>query len=94
MIVNDFNIIWACLRPPKADTVLLIDPDAVLPRSIATKLLKSIARRYSHVIQLRRRIQLIKLSMSSVPELLRAFAPCPSSVLAIIDILGASVAKA
>jgi len=59
MIVDDLNFIRTSIRPSETDAVLLIDPDAVLPFSVASQLLESIARRYRHVSQLRRRIQLI-----------------------------------
>jgi hypothetical protein len=45
VIVDDLNLIRTGIRPSEADAVLLFDPDAVLTGSVASELLKSIARR-------------------------------------------------
>ncbi len=68
VIIDDLNFGWSSISPPETDAILVIDPDAVLPGSIASELLKPIARRYRNVVQLCRRIQLIKLSIRNIPQ--------------------------
>jgi hypothetical protein len=68
VIVDDLNFIWSRSGPPETDAILVIDPDAVLPSSIASELLKPIARRYRQVVQLRCRIQLINLSIRNISQ--------------------------
>jgi hypothetical protein len=51
MIIHNLNFVWTCIRLDKADTVLVIDPDAVLSFSIPGEDLQPIARRDSQFIQ-------------------------------------------
>ena len=51
MIIHDFDVMRLALYPAKADAPLVIDPDRVLPRAIATQSLQTIARRRAKVIQ-------------------------------------------
>jgi len=50
VIIDDLNFVWSSDSPSETDTILVIDPDAVLTGSIASELLKSIAWRYCYVI--------------------------------------------
>jgi hypothetical protein len=45
VIVHNFNFIWASRFPLKADTVLLVDTNAVLTFTVIFERLKVIARR-------------------------------------------------
>jgi hypothetical protein len=51
VVVNDLNVFRAGSGPSKADAPLLVDPDAVLPRSVAAELFEPIARRNHEVAQ-------------------------------------------
>jgi hypothetical protein len=44
MVVDDFDLVGMFILPPEADSVLFIDPDAMLPESIPTKTLQPIPR--------------------------------------------------
>jgi hypothetical protein len=51
VVVNDFNVFGSMTGPAKADSPLVIDPDAVLPLSVAPQALQSIAGRHTQVIE-------------------------------------------
>ena len=42
MIVDNLNFVGAALSPHEADAPLLVDPDAVLTRSVTSKVLQTI----------------------------------------------------
>jgi hypothetical protein len=44
VVVNDLNLLGAGVGPHEADPPLVIDPDAVLPDTIALERLESVAR--------------------------------------------------
>jgi hypothetical protein len=39
MIVSDLNLVGVTVSPLEADAILIVDPNAVLPRTIAAQLL-------------------------------------------------------
>jgi len=49
MIVNDLNLICVPLPPHKADSKLIVDPNAVLTFAVFMESLKVVARRYVEV---------------------------------------------
>jgi hypothetical protein len=51
VVVDDLDILSIPLSPPKTDPPLIVDADAVLPRTIARQLLQAIARRTPKVFQ-------------------------------------------
>jgi len=51
MVVDDFHILRACIRPLEANAPLIVDSNAVLARSLAFENLKAIARLHLEVIQ-------------------------------------------
>jgi hypothetical protein len=44
MIVHDLNLVGTVLCPEKTDTILIIDPDAVLALPVASQCLKPITK--------------------------------------------------
>ena len=58
----DLYVRWTRLRPSKADSPLIINPYAVLSRSIPGQRLKSVSRRRLQVLECRRRIKHPELS--------------------------------
>lgn len=46
MVIRNFNLKSVALTPYKANSELIVDPNTVLPCSIAAKVLQLIARRY------------------------------------------------
>ena len=51
MIIDDFNFFRPGVRPTKADSPLVVDPNAVLARAIPFERLKVIAGRNVQIIQ-------------------------------------------
>ena len=49
MIINNLNLVGVRSLPSEADPPLIIDPDAVLPRSSAFQRFQSVARWHGHV---------------------------------------------
>ena len=58
----DLYVRWTRLRPNKTDSPLIINPYAVLSRSIPGQRLKSVSRRRLQVLECRRRIKHPELS--------------------------------
>jgi hypothetical protein len=63
VIVNDFHVVGVPFPPQEADTPPVINPDAVLPRTISAKGFEPIAGRSSQIAQFRGGIQLGQLSL-------------------------------
>jgi len=40
MVIHDFNVVGSFLRPPEADSILVVDPDGVLPIPITLQFLE------------------------------------------------------
>jgi hypothetical protein len=57
VVVYNLNFVGVSISPLKADSILVIDANAVLAFSIASKALQPIARRYGHIAQGPGRIQ-------------------------------------
>jgi len=51
MVINDFNLVRPRIGPPKADAILLIDANAMLPCPNPTEPLKTISWRYRKVVE-------------------------------------------
>jgi hypothetical protein len=64
MIIHDLNVLGASACPTEADTKFVVDPNAILARSIAFERFQSISRRYAQIIQSARDFQLAQFSAS------------------------------
>jgi hypothetical protein len=51
MVVNDFDLGWPNLSPDKTDTILVVDPDAVLALPILLEGFQSVGRGNPEVMQ-------------------------------------------
>ena len=51
MVIGYLDVVRIALTPPKTDTPLVIDADAVLARPVSFELLKPVAWRRSEVLQ-------------------------------------------
>src|SRR5688572_854950 len=72
MVINDLHILSVMAGPSEADAPLIIDPDAVLPQTVAPQSLQSIAGRNAQVIEARRDLQLAQLAASHDRDTLKA----------------------
>jgi hypothetical protein len=89
VVVYDLHILGSALGPPKADAILVVNPDAVLPSSVTPQLLQSIGRRCSEIFERMGLIQLVQLAPSDFPEACRARAPRRFGVGGVEDVPGA-----
>jgi hypothetical protein len=51
VVINDFDFAGIAVLPDKADTVLIIDADRILPLAVSGELPEPVARRHLQVIQ-------------------------------------------
>jgi len=72
MVIHDFYIFGASLGPSKADSELIVDPNAVLSLSRSLEGLEPILRGHAEVLKHVRLVQLVRLSASHGPEVRRA----------------------
>jgi hypothetical protein len=72
MVVNDLNILGVVTGPAKADSPLIVDPDAVLPASVAPQGLQSIAGRDSQVVEAAGDLELAQFAASHDCDALKA----------------------
>src|SRR5207248_1858333 len=63
MIVDDFDVPRAVVSPSKADSPLIVDPDAVLPTPITAEFLQPVTGRHTQVIQILRAVEHLQLSL-------------------------------
>jgi hypothetical protein len=72
MIVDDLNILRGIIMPAKADPPLAVDPDAVLPCTVAAEFLQAIPGRIPQVAYLPRSVDHQQLPQGyefNLPEL-------------------------
>jgi len=90
MVVHDLDADRSLGGPEEADPVLIVDPDAMLPRPVARQGLKAIAGGHPEVLQPVRRVELFKLPRCDVPDLPRTTPPGGLGSSPVEDILGPS----
>jgi hypothetical protein len=66
VIVHDFDVIRVTRSPNEADTILIVDPNAVLPLTIAMQSLESVARRHPKIANVGGGMQHEKLAVGSL----------------------------
>lgn len=71
MIINNFYSMGITIAPFKTDSPLLIDPNAILARSITMQLLQSVTRRYAQIVQRDRPIEHTKFPKCALLNILR-----------------------
>jgi hypothetical protein len=62
MIVCYFNFVGVPASPEKADTPLIVDPDAILSFAITLQSLQSVARRHSEILKVLGPVKVQELS--------------------------------
>ena len=67
VVVGDFDVVDIAVPPIEADSVLVVDPYAMLPLPISAKTLKSVSRRHRQFLKIADAIQLIQLSTCCGP---------------------------
>jgi len=93
VVLRDLDVVGMARLPTETDSVLIIDPDAVLPPSITPKTLESIAGRNRELLQISDSIQLIELSARDRPHGPGASPASGYRAGAIEDVLRAPASK-
>lgn len=62
MIVNNFHILRACIRPNKTQTELVVDTNTILTCTFSLKGFKPITRRHTQIVQNYGNFKLTKLT--------------------------------
>jgi hypothetical protein len=88
VVVDDFNIKSISIFPAKTDTPLVIDPDTMLPSSVASESFQPIPRGAPQVTQIDSAIQVEQLASRHTLDV-----PKPSHVTVIKQCLRISAAK-
>jgi hypothetical protein len=87
VVIRNLDLIGISRLPSKANTILLIDPDAVLPSSVPAQALKPISGRDSKFEQIPHLIYLIELPAGDPPEISRAGTTGRSGVVSVEDVV-------
>jgi hypothetical protein len=78
VIVHDLNFVSIPLAPDEAQTPLVVNPNAVLPPSVAMQSFQAISGRCCQIAQFRGAIQLPELAPRDVLDRLKAAARLPA----------------
>jgi hypothetical protein len=57
VVVGNLDFVRIVTAPREADSILIVNPDAMLPHPVAAKLFQSVSRRNSQVVQFYRTIE-------------------------------------
>jgi hypothetical protein len=94
VIVHHLNVLRPLRRPTKANTILLIDSNAVLAGTIPSQGLEVIAGRYPEIGQFLSRIDLVELPPGNGPEGLGTCLAGHGGVDTIEDVFRSAVCEA
>jgi hypothetical protein len=85
MVIGNFDVPRSVTFPDEAHSVLIVDPDAVLPLPISGKSFQSIAGRHAQIVQTDSDIELVQLTQGG-----RLNAP-PAATLPRLEEIGGIV---
>jgi hypothetical protein len=91
MVIRDFDVVGIPGLPTEADSILIVDPDAVLPPSIAAKPLKAVPGGNRKLTNIANAVNLRELSPRHRPHLGRAGGSSCSRCGAIEDVFRATI---
>ena len=66
VIIDDFNVVRVAILPRKAYAILAIDPNTVLPLSIAGEFFQPVSRGYFQIVNSTRRMDHKQFAVSNV----------------------------
>jgi hypothetical protein len=72
VIVDDLHVVSVPFVPDEADAVLIVDPNAVLPASVAHERLEPVAGKRRQVAKLPSSMELLQLSLGDPRDPLEA----------------------
>jgi hypothetical protein len=93
VVVGDFNLVDIAVPPIKADSILVVDPNAMLPFPISTKTLQPVSGRDREFLKIANAIQLVQFSTRCGPQFTRACLLSRACVGAVEHVLGALIPK-
>src|SRR3972149_8470604 len=93
VVICNFNIFRAVIRPYKTNTELIVNTYAVLTRPIILKGFQQITRRNFQRFEGNNAIELIEFSLCHSPDLLRTGMTRISGVFPVKNVLGALVTE-
>jgi hypothetical protein len=94
MVIHNLDRFGTAFRPAEADSILVVESNAVLSRSIPGELLKPVARQARDIFQSFGRVQACQLDSSLLMQLLRQQPPGRFRSQAAIDVFGRDIAEA
>ena len=80
VVVGDFDFVGIPVLPRKAHPVLFVDPDAILPCSIAHQSFQTVTRRHRQFMKIPNTIELRQLSTCYGPRGSRTCSPSPAAL--------------
>jgi hypothetical protein len=89
--IRDLDLVGISSLPPETSSILLIDPDAVLPAPVCAQPFETIPRGDSELEEIPDAIHLIELPPGHRPHVARARAPGCGGIGAIKDVLSTAV---
>jgi ribosomal protein L40E len=87
VVIRNLDFIGISCLPSEANTILLIDPDAVLSRSVSAQSLETIPGRDIEFEQIPHPIYLVELSANDLPQVSRASTAGRGGVVAVENVL-------
>jgi hypothetical protein len=91
MVVRDFDFVGITVLPAKADPVLIVDPDAVLPDPVSSQALEAIPGWDAQLPQILHSIHLCQLAPCDRPQVDRTRSSGAPGRLAVEHVLGGSI---
>ena len=76
VVVRDFDIVRIVALPTKTDSVLIVDPNAVLLTPATVELLQAVSWRHRQLLEIAYPVQLIQLPTGNRPHSLGARPAC------------------
>lgn len=93
VVVCDLDVRGISILPAEADSILAVDPNAVLAKPVALKRFQSVAWRVPQLLDPPDTSKLVQLSSRNGPQARRASSPRRAGVPAVKDVLRAGVRK-
>ncbi len=94
VVICHSDIDWTVRSPAKTDTVLVVDPNAVLPFTITVQRLETIARRHPKILKQRSAVQQKKFPTSNPTQSRGESLTSALRNAAIEQVLGTNIMKA
>jgi hypothetical protein len=86
VIIGDFDFVGISVLPPETDSVLIVDPDAVLSGPVASETLQAVSGRYLELPEVANPVQLRQLAIDHRPNGDRASSPNSATFHAVEEV--------